>query len=435
MSRAERGFVLRDSGPLRVRADSPPIHYKGRINRMKIVHFTAENVKKLKAIDITPDENFVVLEGKNAQGKTSVMDCIAWALGGTRLLPDKPIRDGQDKAEIKLDIGEYEVTRSWTSNEKSYLKVENKDGFKTSSPQAVLDKLIGDLSFDPMDFTQKSPKDRSEVLKKISGIDLSDLEKEYLKVFQDRKDLKRDAAKLLANEEKFIVTEEPPKPQDVSEIVKEKDEAARSNWKIETAMKQWKELLVDIESWDREIKRMTDLRAEAKVNVDQKRGEAQQDLKDLASFDEQIEKSQAQQSEYNFWENYQTTKTERIEADKQVGQLNLKLEKIQKERGDRMAAAKFPIEGLDFKNGDVSYEGVEFSEISMSQKIRVSLAIAMALNPKIRIVRILNGSLLDDEAMKEVEAMAKEHDFQVWIERVSEGKSGNAIYIENGEVH
>jgi len=107
--------------------------------------------------------------------------------------------------------------------------------------------------------------------------------------------------------------------------------------------------------------------------------------------------------------------------------------KIIKEKAERTKNASFPIDGLGFNNGDVSFEGVEFSQISMAQKIKVSMSMAIALNPKMKIVRILNGSLLDDDSMKEIEAIAEEKDYQIWIERVADSKSGNAIYIEDGQ--
>jgi ABC-type ATPase with predicted acetyltransferase domain len=94
-----------------------------------------------------------------------------------------------------------------------------------------------------------------------------------------------------------------------------------------------------------------------------------------------------------------------------------------------------PIKGLEFADDDVLFEGRSFSDLSQAQQIQVSMAIAIAENPKLKIVRILNGSLLDSDAMKEIKKIAEDNDYQIWIEKVANGPSGgNAVYIEDGQV-
>ena len=115
---------------------------------MKIVKLTAENIKKLRAVEIVPQGNVVKISGKNEQGKTTVLDSIFWALGGTKAIQEEPIRQGETKASIRLELDDLVVTRTFTPGN-SYLKVENKEGTSFKSPQAMLDKLVGKLSFDP----------------------------------------------------------------------------------------------------------------------------------------------------------------------------------------------------------------------------------------------------------------------------------------------
>lgn len=81
---------------------------------MKIIELKAENIKKLKAVEIKPSENLVKITGKNAQGKSSVLDAIFYAIGGKKAIPSKPIRDGETKGSIELDLGDYKVTRTFT---------------------------------------------------------------------------------------------------------------------------------------------------------------------------------------------------------------------------------------------------------------------------------------------------------------------------------
>jgi DNA repair exonuclease SbcCD ATPase subunit len=101
---------------------------------MKILQLTAENVKKLKVVDINPDTDVVQITGKNGSGKTSVLDSIWWALGGTKEIQAMPIRKGQESARIKLDLKEIVVTRKFT-DKGSTLTVENAEGARFPSPQ------------------------------------------------------------------------------------------------------------------------------------------------------------------------------------------------------------------------------------------------------------------------------------------------------------
>ncbi len=62
---------------------------------VKISSLELENVKRIRAVQIVPTaDGLTVIGGRNGQGKTSVLDAIAWALGGNKLRPQNPNRDG-----------------------------------------------------------------------------------------------------------------------------------------------------------------------------------------------------------------------------------------------------------------------------------------------------------------------------------------------------
>ena len=145
---------------------------------MKIIKLQAENIKRLKAVEITPDPNgnLVIISGKNDQGKTSVLDSIWFALGGKKAIQTRPIRSGEDHASITIDLGDYIVERSWTADDKSYLAVRNAQGATFPGPQALLDRLVGDLTFDPLEFASTNKSNQIDILK--SAIDVPFNEKE-----------------------------------------------------------------------------------------------------------------------------------------------------------------------------------------------------------------------------------------------------------------
>jgi len=127
---------------------------------MIITRLQVENVKRIKAIDITPEGELIIVGGNNAQGKTSLMDSISYAIGGKKLIPSKPIRDGQKKASIKVDLGDLKIERKFWINAKDgslestvIVKEKGKEG-NISRPQEILDKLFSSLSFDPLAFSR-----------------------------------------------------------------------------------------------------------------------------------------------------------------------------------------------------------------------------------------------------------------------------------------
>ena len=166
---------------------------------MKIIKLKASNIKRLTAVEITPDGSVVKLTGKNASGKTSVLDAIFWAMSGTRNIQEKPIHEGQTKASIKLELGELTVERKFNSKGTT-LRVTKQNGSPLTSPQKILDELIGNLTFDPLLFSKMAPKEQFEELRSIVTIDgnIDELDEKRLASFTRRTDVKRQFKELEA---------------------------------------------------------------------------------------------------------------------------------------------------------------------------------------------------------------------------------------------
>jgi recombinational DNA repair ATPase RecF len=151
----------------------------------KIVRLESTNYKRLKAVEIAPDPdgNLVIVAGKNGQGKTSILDSITAALGGVNAkTTPKPIRDGEERAEIILETEDLIVTRRFTASG-STLTVKSPDGAVYPKGQAKLDDLLGRLSLDPLAFTQLSDKDQLSTL-----LDLVELPFDPDKLAAERKE-------------------------------------------------------------------------------------------------------------------------------------------------------------------------------------------------------------------------------------------------------
>ena len=168
----------------------------------KIVSLQAENFKRIRAIEIKPNGSTVVVGGANAQGKSSVLDAIEAALGGQRHVPERPIREGEDSAKVVLELEDIVVTRRF-SGSGSTLVVASKSGeARFASPQAMLDKLVGSLSFDPLAFARMEAKAQADILRKLVGLDFSQHNQERKATFDKRADVNREVKRIEAQLEK-----------------------------------------------------------------------------------------------------------------------------------------------------------------------------------------------------------------------------------------
>ncbi len=113
--------------------------------------------------------------------------------------------------------------------------------------------------------------------------------------------------------------------------------------------------------------------------------------------------------------------------------LTAEIEGLDRNKAEGLAAAVFPVDGLGFDESGVTYKGIPFSQASSAEQIQVSLAMAMSLNPTLRVIRIMDGSLLDADSLALISTAATDADYQVWIERVGDGGEGGVV-IEDGEI-
>ncbi len=153
---------------------------------MKIVRLNVSNFKRIKAVEIVPSGHQIVIGGDNGAGKTSVLDAIMVALVGKKAMPSLPVRQGEEVSEITVDCGDVVVRRRIKADGSVTLSVTTADGMKPSSPQKWLDERVGAISFDPLSFTRLDAKAQAELLRKLVGVDTSDLEAKRTAVYDDR---------------------------------------------------------------------------------------------------------------------------------------------------------------------------------------------------------------------------------------------------------
>jgi hypothetical protein len=410
---------------------------------MKIIKLIAENVKGLKAIEITPDGNFQIIGGKNGQGKSSVLDSIWLALGGKDAAKsvDKPIRDGEETAFATVDLGDIVVTRKWKGDTTS-LEVKSKDGAKYSSPQGMLDKLIGNLSFDPLSFANQDEKKQKATLQELVGIDFDKLDLERKGWYEERTFNNVSAKKLEgALSEMTPPNGAPDEEVSASDIITELNAAqdiisanASKRRELEAQLAKAQQMKNEIAELKEQLAIKENAFTELKITGGTLREEVELLVDpDTTSIQEKLQTVESTNSKVRAAKEYRRIEKE-IKGYKEASDfLSGKIQDIDKTKLETLQSAEFPIAGLSFDENGVTFNGIPFKQCSAAERLKVSMAMAIAINPQLRVIRILDGSLLDSDNLKLIEEMAKEKDYQVWVEVVdSSGTMG--ITIENGEI-
>lgn len=430
---------------------------------MKIISLQAENFKRLVAVEITPTGNMVEIAGRNGQGKSSILDSIWAALAGSGVAPAQPIRKGQLEATITLQLGgdkpELIVTRTFRpkpdgSDTLTKLTVESADGARFPSPQAVLDKLLGAMSFDPLEFERMDPRKQFNTLRAfVPGVDFDGIDAANKADYERRTRLNAQAkqARAAADSIRFPA-DTPPQPVDMSALAQQLEEAGKFNADIETRKANRERMNASADETLagalRQEEKARELRAEAEKleaiaannraaanGVKQKIIDAGPlpEPKDTAALRQQLANAEQINKAVNEAARRADLLSQYRSLESAASDLTLAMDKREVEKRQAIAAAKLPVEGIEFSSNGILYNGIPFDQASDAERLTVSIAIAMAMNPKLRVIRVRDGSLLDEESMRLLANMAEKNDCQVWIERVGDaGKTG--IIIEDGRV-
>lgn len=410
---------------------------------MHIVGLEVENFQRIKAVQLKPDgSGSVIVSGANEQGKTSLLDAIWATLGGKAGNNSaRPVRDGAAQARVEIDLGDMIVTRVWR-NGTTAVRVKSKDGAEYKSPQALLDSFIGRNTFDPLAFTRLKAREQREALLDLVDldVDVSALDAARAAAFEERTEVGRRKSALGAAP---VVDENLPRVEvSVSDLL-QRINAARDQEALNQADRAKLSALQDKSASVRgELQRARELVLKLEAEEAIVAGEivAQQAVVDNLTYPEDISELEIAVAEVeatNAAIRANNTAIEIIEAIKarsaEYDALTEKIREIDAEKAAALARAVFPVDGLGFDDEGVTFNGQPFSVASSAQKIRVSMAMAIAANPKLRVARIMDGSLLDAKSMKLISDLAVDNDFQVWIEVVADGQ-GVGFEIEDGEL-
>lgn len=408
---------------------------------MRVLSLEAEHFKRLRAVAISPAGNVIEVTGDNGSGKTSTLDAIWAALGGKDAVPDKPVRTGEERASIVLTLGDRDgvklkVTRKFRlvdGQPKTDLIVESAEGARFSSPQSMLDALVGELCFDPMAFTRMKPEAQIEALRKfVPEVDFAKIEGLNKRDYDERTDLNRQAKQLRAE-----VATLPPPPEalparvDTAALENELGRAAEHNSAIAARKARREGAEAQLAALDRQIADLVGRRDALAAQLDE--AETLPAAIDTDEVRQMLEQGRRSNAVLHALERRKELETRAEEFEAESAARTAAIEKRAAEAQAAVQKAKMPIPGLGFGDGFVTLNGEPLAQASKAQQIRASVAIAAAMNPKLRVAFVADGSLLDSKSWAALEEYATAHDLQIWVETVT-AHTAAAIHIEDGGV-
>jgi DNA repair exonuclease SbcCD ATPase subunit len=400
----------------------------------KIIKLQVDNFKRLVAVEITPDGHLVTITGPNGAGKSSVLDAIQAALGGAKALPDKPIREGEGRAKVVVDTDEYTVTRRFTAG-KSTLTIKNKAGSTIDGPQKLLDKLVGSIAFDPLAFSQMKDREQRDTLLEVLGLNLDAHDQKIQKLKNERATML--AEKKRADGDLEALTQTPNLP-DAEISVAELSQALSKAHATNSRARQ-----IEL-NYDATQKAIAGARDEIAA-LERKIGVWQADLKDFEKQGAQITlvDTDAIQQQINEAEGT----NEKIRANKQYRAAEQRMEELAEQIHDKFEAiqeaeaaktnaigsVQMPVAGLGIDANGLTLDRIPFRDVNHAKRLEVSMAVAMAKNPELKVM-LVNGNGLDQDSLATIAALAEGKDYQVWMEVATDEGEGFGIEIIDGMV-
>ena len=414
-----------------------------------ITALEAENVKRIKAVALTPaPTGLTLVGGNNNQGKTSVLDALAWALGGERFRPDAAQRDGAiAPAHLKVTLSNGVVVERKGKN--ASLTVTDPTGRR--SGQQLLNAFVEPLALDLPRFMDASDKEKADILLRIIGIGAElhtrDLE---IKGLYDKRTFTGQLAaqKKHFAEEMISYPEAPDEPVSASELIRQQQDILARNGENQRLRAQYAELEQQVQQCVDELKRtreriatlqqladeldakhtkLFNQRETARKTVSQLQDESTAELEaSIRDIEETNRKVRA---------NLEKSRAE-DEAAQYASEYDRLTESIQQKRADRMAllnGADLPLPGLSVEDGVLTYKGKHWRDMSGSDQLRVAAAIVRRLNPDCGFVLLDKLEQMDMTTLQEFSAWLEAEGLQAIATRVSTG-SECQIIIEDGMV-
>lgn len=400
---------------------------------VKINTLEFENVKRIKALALEPSPNgLTVIGGRNNQGKTSVLDAICWALGGEKYRPSQAQREGALlPPTLKVTLSNGIVVERKGKN--SALKVTDPNGNK--SGQQLLNSFLEPLALDLPQFMNSSNKDKANTLLRIIGVGdkLYELERTEKEMYNKRHAIGQIADQKAKYAKEMVSYEGVPDiPISASDLISQQQAILARNGENQRKRQLKAQYDYELEQARQALDEAKRRYAQAQVNaqtaaksaedlVDESTAELEKNIADIDTINTKVranlDKVKAEEEAKGYREQYDA--------------LTVQIEDVRKEKFDLLNNADLPLRGLSVADGELTFEGQKWDNMSGSQQLRVATAIVRKLNPECGFVLLDKLEQMDTDTLKEFGQWLESEGLQAIATRVSLGEECSII-IEDG---
>lgn len=417
--------------------------------QLKINKLEIENTKRVKAVKIEPTANgLTVIGGKNGQGKTSVLNAIAWALGGNKYRPSEPYREGSmTPPNLHIVMNNGLIVERTGKN--GTLKVIDPKGNK--SGQQLLDSFVEELAINLPKFIESSSKEKANTLLQIIGVgdQLMALEQEEKEIYNQR-----HAIGVIADQKAKFAKEQPyytDAPKDLvsaSDLISQQQEILARNGRNQQLRNQLSQIITEREKVLKETTLLVNQIDEMKTKLEAKQAEYQKLTNDAETAEKSVSQlvdestaelenniNQIDEINAKVRANFNKNKAEEDAAEyrDQYDTLTTKITEVRQKKTDLLNNAELPLEGLSVSDGELIYNGHKWDGMSGSEQLKVATAIVRKLNPKCGFVLLDKLEQMDIDTMTEFGQWLEREGLQAIATRVSTGDECS-IVIEDGYV-
>lgn len=412
------------------------------MDSVKINTLEFENVKRIRAVALEPSASgLTVIGGNNNQGKTSILDTIAWALGGDRYKPSNPVRDGSTiPPRIKITLSNGLIVER--SGKNSSLKVTDPNGKR--SGQQLLNSFVEELALNLPKFMEQPNREKANTLLQIIGVgdQLHQLERQETELYNRRRTIGQiaDQKKKYALEMPFY-PDAPNEPVSALELIQRQQtilaingENQRKRQMAAQLAYQHDQLTGRIAELERELQRVREEYAAntAELEIAQKTAAELQD-QSTAQIEQDLQNIEAINIKVRANSDRERAEQEASDYSQQYVDLTNELDTTRQKKVDLLNGAVLPLEGLSVEDGELTYRGKKWDGMSGSEQLKVATAIVRALNPRCGFVLLDKLEQMDMATMREFGAWLQSQNLQAIATRVSTG-SECTIIIEDGQI-
>lgn len=407
---------------------------------IKINSLELENVKRVKAVKLEPTANgLTVVGGKNNQGKTSVLDAIAWALGGAKYKPSQAQREGSlVEPQLHIELSNGMVVERLGKN--GTLKVTDPSGQKGN--QSLLDGFISQFALDLPKFMEADKNTKSKILLQIIGVGdkLSAFDKQESELYNRRTEIGRIADQKKKYADEMVQWDGVPEEiVSAAELIQQQQEILARNGRNQELRNQVKNLEAQktlLEQRIEEAQKTLNAMHEQFAELMEKLSIANTNAKDLqdestAELEESIANIDSTNAKVRDNLNKQRAQEEADEYKRQYGDLTTQIEEVRKARMELLNGVEMPLEDLSVQDGELIYKGQKWDNMSGSDQLKVATAIVRKTNPKCGFVLLDKLEQMDIDTMNEFGKWLQDNDLQAIATRVSTGDECS-IFIEDG---